>query len=122
MSAFSLLVQKDFHLMKVILLLSGFVEISKIQLPEIQVKQKKKKKRKTLFLIFITEDGQILQTVVALDAIDYRRRDKRSQFSKSNFERELNKAYIGFLPIESEKTPIATGNWVCFQKFFFSSF
>jgi poly(ADP-ribose) glycohydrolase len=58
--------------------------------------------------------------IVAIDALDFRMQDSSYQFKPVAKKRELNKAYIGFLPTAEEKeraaetgeiAAIATGNW-----------
>lgn len=58
---------------------------------------------------------------MAIDANDYRKVDRSYQYCKHHFDRELNKAYIGFYPLEDENEPLApvsTGNWVYFLFYF----
>eukprot|EP01122_Echinamoeba_exundans_P000608 TRINITY_DN10533_c0_g1_i1.p1 TRINITY_DN10533_c0_g1~~TRINITY_DN10533_c0_g1_i1.p1 ORF type:complete len:473 (+),score=82.03 TRINITY_DN10533_c0_g1_i1:356-1774(+) len=66
------------------------------------------------------EQGRKKNYVVAIDALDFRMQDSSFQFKAIAKKRELNKAYIGFLPTSEEKeraaesggiAPIATGNW-----------
>jgi poly(ADP-ribose) glycohydrolase len=57
-------------------------------------------------------DGTTDVAVLALDALDYRRRDARAQYSPAAIRRELDKARIGFAGGPAG-CPIATGNWGC---------
>ncbi|XP_065332059.1 poly(ADP-ribose) glycohydrolase-like isoform X2 [Cloeon dipterum] len=57
--------------------------------------------------------GRLCVSVVALDAIPFYGRKSR-QYEVSNMDRELNKAYAGFMVDEgAESIPVATGNWGC---------
>jgi poly(ADP-ribose) glycohydrolase len=57
-------------------------------------------------------DGTPDVTVCAIDAIDYRRGGKTSQYTEGSIRRELDKARIGFTRDASAR-PIASGNWGC---------
>ena len=57
-------------------------------------------------------DGTPAVELCAIDAIDYRYADPRSQFTESVILRELGKARSGFLR-DSHQLPIASGNWGC---------
>lgn len=57
-------------------------------------------------------DGTPHTTIVAIDAVDYGRRDRRPQFEEAAMLRELGKARAGF-GREAQQRPIATGNWGC---------
>jgi len=66
----------------------------------------------------VREDGVLDRTIVAIDALNFRRYPEMNQFSESSILRELNKAYIGFLAnkVENkslEDKAIATGKWGC---------
>ena len=52
-----------------------------------------------------------MREVVAMDAREYR--DKRQQFERKEYERELNKAFCAFYSKSGDKTKIATGHWGC---------
>lgn len=117
MNVFFFWEQRNFLNQVVIVLLFNLWEILKIQVLETQV---------ILFSYFFSfnnpffsnkiKDGIIKRTIVAIDATDYSKLEINSQYSKKNFERELNKAYIGFHPLEDEKetlAPVSTGDWVC---------
>ncbi|MCW5808035.1 MAG: hypothetical protein KIT31_37130, partial [Deltaproteobacteria bacterium] len=60
-------------------------------------------------------DGTPDVTVCAIDAIDYRRAGKASQYSESSIRRELDKARIGFTRDGHGGAPrdVASGNWGC---------
>lgn len=51
--------------------------------------------------------------LLAIDALYFYK--ESDQWNAFNIERELNKAYCGFLTNQSQTFPIATGNWVMFQ-------
>jgi poly(ADP-ribose) glycohydrolase len=57
-------------------------------------------------------DGTPDSAVLALDALDYRYRDARAQYSAPAIHRELDKARVGFGGSPAG-LPIATGNWGC---------
>lgn len=60
-------------------------------------------------------DGSLDKRIVALDATDYRMGGPAMQFCQQHYLRDLEKAYVGFAPLESETPPLApvsTGNWV----------
>jgi poly(ADP-ribose) glycohydrolase len=60
--------------------------------------------------------GRIRTIITAIDAISFPPMHAYRQFSKNYILRELNKAYIGFLPTEEDESkswPIATGHWGC---------
>lgn len=57
-------------------------------------------------------DGTPDTEVVAIDAMDYRGRDARVQFTVAAMLRELGKARTGFRADERQ-LPVATGNWGC---------
>eukprot|EP00005_Dracoamoeba_jomungandri_P005799 CAMPEP_0174257668 /NCGR_PEP_ID=MMETSP0439-20130205/6778_1 /TAXON_ID=0 /ORGANISM="Stereomyxa ramosa, Strain Chinc5" /LENGTH=452 /DNA_ID=CAMNT_0015340859 /DNA_START=155 /DNA_END=1513 /DNA_ORIENTATION=- len=62
----------------------------------------------------LDEETHVLKNeIVAIDAMDYRMGGKHSQYRKRNYERELNKAYAGFLNLNDDPRPVATGNWGC---------
>jgi poly(ADP-ribose) glycohydrolase len=52
-------------------------------------------------------------TLVAIDAIHFH--ETHHQFKPHNVERELNKAFAGFLGPKNQRNlmPVATGNWGC---------
>ncbi|CAB3361186.1 Hypothetical predicted protein [Cloeon dipterum] len=57
--------------------------------------------------------GRLCVSVVALDAIPFYGRKSR-QYEVGNMDRELNKAFAGFMVDEgAESIPVATGNWGC---------
>ena len=52
--------------------------------------------------------------ITAIDAIEFSTRAAQlSQFRMLHILRELNKAYIGFSPVDGTTTPLATGRWGC---------
>lgn len=51
--------------------------------------------------------------LVAMDATLFKYSFKNTQYSKENIDRELNKAYIGFMSRYPVASPVATGNWGC---------
>ncbi|CAB3369765.1 Hypothetical predicted protein [Cloeon dipterum] len=51
------------------------------------------------------------KVVIAIDAMDFSRIDSKMQFKKECIDRELLKAYTGF--VHCPKNWIATGNWGC---------
>ncbi|KJH49243.1 poly glycohydrolase [Dictyocaulus viviparus] len=51
--------------------------------------------------------------VVAMDATLFKSSSKWIQYDKMSIDRELNKAYTGFMSRGKEPSPIATGNWGC---------
>lgn len=57
-------------------------------------------------------DGTPDSELVAIDALDYRRRDTGSQHTADDVLRELNKARSGFAR-DPRALPVATGNWGC---------
>lgn len=57
-------------------------------------------------------DGSPTTSIVAIDAVDYGRRDPRPQFEEAAMLRELGKARVGF-GCDPRQSPIATGNWGC---------
>lgn len=59
--------------------------------------------------------GRRLCRIVAIDATEYSRDDRKMQYKEKFFLRELNKAYVGFRS-RKEGIPlaaVATGNWGC---------
>jgi poly(ADP-ribose) glycohydrolase len=64
-------------------------------------------------------DGTPLISILAMDALDLRRKDAsiKSQMSLDNVLRELNKALAAFTPVDEASLTnfpsIATGNWGC---------
>jgi poly(ADP-ribose) glycohydrolase len=58
------------------------------------------------------DDGTPDVTVCAIDAIDYRRTGKATQYSEGAIRRELDKARTGFTR-DAQARPIASGNWGC---------
>jgi poly(ADP-ribose) glycohydrolase len=58
------------------------------------------------------EDGTPDIELVAIDAVDYRRRDATAQYTEAVILRELGKARSGFLR-DARGLPIASGNWGC---------
>jgi len=66
-----------------------------------------------------TEEVEEELSIVAIDAIPFGNPRNPRQFESDQILRELNKAYIGFLPGPEETQtsqslkPIATGNWGC---------
>ncbi|KAK5965973.1 Poly glycohydrolase, partial [Trichostrongylus colubriformis] len=59
------------------------------------------------------EFGRIKCELVAMDAKLFRPGFRNAQYKKENIDRELNKAYVGFLPKHRNACPVATGNWGC---------
>lgn len=65
------------------------------------------------------EDGTVLVSILAMDALDYRGRDSSldAQLSASDLLRDLNKSLAAFAPVDEishERFPkVATGNWGC---------
>lgn len=57
-------------------------------------------------------DGTPRIELVAIDALDYRRRDPSRQRTEADLLRELGKARAGFLG-DAQLLPVATGNWGC---------
>jgi len=57
-------------------------------------------------------DGTPDVEFVAIDAVDYRRADRESQFTEEAMLRELGKARAGFAR-DARMLPVATGNWGC---------
>ncbi|CAD5219844.1 unnamed protein product [Bursaphelenchus okinawaensis] len=55
--------------------------------------------------------GHAPSTLVVIDAKNYSKRD--NQFSPDFVERELKKAYVGFVVKVNNRETIATGNWGC---------
>lgn len=51
--------------------------------------------------------------IIVIDAIDYRKHFLRDQYMKQHINREILKAYAGFVKCRSKK--IATGNWGGFE-------
>ncbi|KAK6018455.1 poly glycohydrolase [Ostertagia ostertagi] len=51
--------------------------------------------------------------LVAMDAKLFKPNFANAQYRKENIDRELNKAYIGFMPKQRDACPVATGNWGC---------
>lgn len=49
--------------------------------------------------------------VIAIDALDFSKRNTNDQFKKENIDREWQKAYAGFSGVDSRFDTIATGNW-----------
>jgi poly(ADP-ribose) glycohydrolase len=49
--------------------------------------------------------------VIAIDALDFSKRNPQDQFWKENIDREWKKAYAGFSGVDSNLDTIATGNW-----------
>ncbi|XP_059486052.1 poly(ADP-ribose) glycohydrolase-like isoform X2 [Neocloeon triangulifer] len=59
------------------------------------------------------DSGRRCVSVVAIDAIPFYSKKSR-QYLKENKDRELNKAYAGFLVhTNAEPIPVASGNWGC---------
>ncbi|KAK6750088.1 hypothetical protein RB195_002213 [Necator americanus] len=56
---------------------------------------------------------RVISEVVAMDAKLYKPIARPVQYRSENIDRELNKAYAGFLSRQKEARPIATGNWGC---------
>ncbi|CAL8135947.1 unnamed protein product [Orchesella dallaii] len=58
--------------------------------------------------------GRICTQIVVMDALKFKQYEMETQFEQRNIDRELHKAYVGFLiPIGGLNIPIATGNWGC---------
>ena len=62
------------------------------------------------------ELGRKYRQIIAIDAINFKNMEDHEQFEKHCIQRELDKAYIGFLGLDEfgDKQPsIATGKWGC---------
>ncbi len=63
------------------------------------------------------KEGRKLTKIVAMDAKHFTRNNKQIQYEILNIDRELNKAFCGFMDRSPETDPkvasIATGNWGC---------
>jgi poly(ADP-ribose) glycohydrolase len=63
------------------------------------------------------EWGRRLTRIVAIDAIKFESRQRHTQYEMEKFERELNKAFSGFIDRRDcdprHKYGIASGNWGC---------
>ncbi len=63
------------------------------------------------------KEGRKLTKIIAMDAKYFSRNKKQTQFEILNIDRELNKAFCGFmdrsLETDLKVTSIATGNWGC---------
>ncbi|ODM86710.1 Poly(ADP-ribose) glycohydrolase, partial [Orchesella cincta] len=58
--------------------------------------------------------GRIKNSFVALDALHFKAHEVEKQYQQNQIDRELHKAYVGFLTSNMEPiSPIATGNWGC---------
>uniref|UniRef100_A0A7I5EA99 poly(ADP-ribose) glycohydrolase n=1 Tax=Haemonchus contortus TaxID=6289 RepID=A0A7I5EA99_HAECO len=57
--------------------------------------------------------GRVRCELVAMDAKLFKPGFRNVQYRKENIDRELNKAYAGFLPKLRDACPVATGNWGC---------
>jgi poly(ADP-ribose) glycohydrolase len=59
--------------------------------------------------------GRLETLITAIDAVSFPVTQVGRQYSRYYVNRELNKAYIGFLPTEEDSPawPIATGHWGC---------
>jgi poly(ADP-ribose) glycohydrolase len=59
--------------------------------------------------------GRIQTIITAIDAVSFPFAQIHRQFSRFYIHRELNKAYIGFMPTEEDEAswPIASGHWGC---------
>ena len=55
--------------------------------------------------------GSTSMPVIAIDALDFSKRNPQDQFKKENIDREWQKAYAGFSGVDSSFETIATGNW-----------
>ncbi|VDL79560.1 unnamed protein product [Nippostrongylus brasiliensis] len=51
--------------------------------------------------------------LVAMDAKLFKPGFRNVQYKKESIDRDLNKAYVGFLSRHREASPVATGNWGC---------
>lgn len=49
--------------------------------------------------------------VIAIDALDFSKRNPLDQFTKENIDREWKKAFAGFSGVGPSYDTIATGNW-----------
>ncbi|VDM82636.1 unnamed protein product [Strongylus vulgaris] len=54
---------------------------------------------------------RVICDLIAIDALPYS--DRTTQYKKENIDRELNKAFAGFMSKSDDPRPIATGNWGC---------
>lgn len=64
--------------------------------------------------------GRMRTTIVAIDALEFSRWGASDEFRQRNVERELNKAYCGFLAVDDGSPPaasalplVSTGHWGC---------
>ncbi|CAJ0602525.1 unnamed protein product [Cylicocyclus nassatus] len=54
---------------------------------------------------------RVISDIIAIDALPFS--DSSHQYEKKNIDRELNKAFSGFMSEKSDARPIATGGWGC---------
>ncbi|CAJ0605407.1 unnamed protein product [Cylicocyclus nassatus] len=54
---------------------------------------------------------RVFSDVIAIDALSFS--DSSHQYERENIDRELKKAYAGFMSEKSDARPIATGGWGC---------
>ncbi|EPB77284.1 poly glycohydrolase [Ancylostoma ceylanicum] len=59
------------------------------------------------------EFGRVVCDLAAIDALPFYEMHENFQYTKENIDRELNKAYAGFMSSLKEARPVATGNWGC---------
>ncbi|KAL6740255.1 hypothetical protein Aduo_013627 [Ancylostoma duodenale] len=59
------------------------------------------------------EFGRVVCDLAAIDALPFDVRQENVQYTRENIDRELNKAYAGFMSKSRETRPVATGNWGC---------
>ncbi|CAL8135949.1 unnamed protein product [Orchesella dallaii] len=56
--------------------------------------------------------GRIMNPIVVMDALNFKTHEKDMQYQQQLIDRELHKAFVGFMISNGEKNiPIATGNW-----------
>ncbi|RCN39090.1 poly glycohydrolase [Ancylostoma caninum] len=59
------------------------------------------------------EFGRVVCDLAAIDALPFDVMQEKVQYTRENIDRELNKAYAGFMSKLKEPRPVATGNWGC---------
>ncbi|KIH62944.1 hypothetical protein ANCDUO_06767, partial [Ancylostoma duodenale] len=57
--------------------------------------------------------SRVVCDLAAIDALPFDVRQENVQYTRENIDRELNKAYAGFMSKSRETRPVATGNWGC---------
>ncbi|ODM88184.1 Poly(ADP-ribose) glycohydrolase, partial [Orchesella cincta] len=62
----------------------------------------------------IDDLGRISNSVLVLDALQFKTHEVDTQYLQNKIDRELHKAYVGFIiSLGEQNIPIATGNWGC---------